>query len=94
MPADVDRAFDIGGPDVLTYQDMMRRYASVAGLRRRLIVSVPVLTPRLSSLWIGLVTPVPAALARPLTESLRHEVVCREHDIARYVPDAPGPAVR
>ncbi|WP_371606613.1 SDR family oxidoreductase [Streptomyces sp. NBC_01213] len=90
MPADVDRAFDIGGPDVLTYQEMMRRYAEVAGLRRRLIVPVPVLTPRLSSHWVGLVTPVPASIARPLTESLRHEVVCDEHDIARYVPDAPG----
>ncbi|MFE9920914.1 SDR family oxidoreductase [Streptomyces sp. NPDC005774] len=90
MPAEVDRAFDIGGPDVLTYLEMMRRYAVVAGLRRRLVVSVPVLTPGLSSHWIGLVTPVPASLARPLTESLRHEVVCHEHDIARYVPDAPG----
>ncbi len=48
------------------------------------------LTPRLSSYWVGLVTPVPPAIARPLTESLRHEVVCREHDIARYVPDPPG----
>jgi uncharacterized protein YbjT (DUF2867 family) len=90
MPDDVDRAFDIGGPDVLTYREMMRRYAVVAGLRRRLIVPVPILTPRLSSLWVGLVTPVPASLARPLTESLRHEVVCQEHDIARYVPDSPG----
>ncbi|GAA2925792.1 MULTISPECIES: SDR family oxidoreductase [Streptomyces] len=90
MPDDVDRAFDIGGPDVLTYREMMDRYAEVAGLRRRFIVPVPVLTPRLSSHWVGLVTPVPAALARPLTESLRHEVVCREHDIARYVPDLPG----
>ncbi|MFG2807471.1 SDR family oxidoreductase [Streptomyces massasporeus] len=90
MPDDVDRAFDIGGPDVLTYRDMMRRYAAVAGLRRRFIVPVPVLTPRLSSHWVGLVTPVPASLARPLTESLRHEVVCHEHDIARYVPDTPG----
>ncbi|KOV25087.1 SDR family oxidoreductase [Streptomyces caelestis] len=90
MPPDVDRAFDVGGPDVLTYEEMMRRYAEVAGLRRRLIVRVPVLTPRLSSHWVGLVTPVPAAIARPLTESLRHEVVCREHDIARYVPDPPG----
>ncbi|GAB2467761.1 SDR family oxidoreductase [Streptomyces incanus] len=90
MPADVDRAFDVGGPDVLTYLEMMRRYAVVAGLRRRLVMSVPVLTPGLSSHWIGLVTPVPASLARPLTESLRHEVVCHEHDIARYVPDAPG----
>lgn len=90
LPADVDRAFDIGGPDVLTYREMMRRYAAVAGLRRRVIVPVPVLTPRLSSHWVGLVTPVPASIARPLTESLRHEVVCREHDIARYVPDLPG----
>ncbi|MFE9311515.1 SDR family oxidoreductase [Streptomyces sp. NPDC088353] len=90
MPADVNRAFDIGGPDVLTYRDMMLRYAAVAGLPRRVIVPVPVLTPRLSSHWIGLVTPVPAAIARPLAESLRHEVVCREHDILRYVPDPPG----
>ncbi|MGW3103761.1 SDR family oxidoreductase [Streptomyces sp. NPDC001100] len=90
MPADVSRAFDIGGPDVLTYRDMMTRYAAVAGLPRRLILPVPVLTPRLSSHWVGLVTPVPASIARPLTESLRHEVVCREHDIARYVPDLPG----
>ncbi|WJV44116.1 SDR family oxidoreductase [Streptomyces flavofungini] len=90
MPQDVDRAFDIGGPDVLTYRRMMRGYAAVAGLRKRIVVPVPMLTPRLSSHWVGLVTPVPAAIARPLTESLRHEVVCHEHDIARYVPDLPG----
>ncbi|UXY34083.1 SDR family oxidoreductase [Streptomyces albidocamelliae] len=90
MPADVNRTFDIGGPDVLTYRDMMIRYARVANLPRRLIFPVPVLTPRLSSLWVGLVTPVPTGIARPLTESLRHEVVCHEHDIARYVPDPPG----
>ncbi|MFF8971763.1 SDR family oxidoreductase [Streptomyces sp. NPDC014995] len=90
MPADVNRAFDIGGPDVLTYREMMIRYAAVAGLPRRLILPVPVLSPGLSSHWVGLVTPVPASIARPLTESLRHEVVCREHDIARYVPDPPG----
>jgi uncharacterized protein YbjT (DUF2867 family) len=89
MPPDVSRAFDIGGPDVLTYADMMRRYAAVAGLPRRLILPVPMLTPRLSSQWVGLVTPVPAGLARPLTESLRHEVVCREDDIAALVPDPP-----
>ncbi|MEU6117338.1 SDR family oxidoreductase [Streptomyces sp. NPDC047117] len=87
MPAEVNRAFDIGGPDVVTYREMMSRYATVAGLRRRLIMPVPMLTPRLSSLWVGVVTPVPTSLARPLTESLRHEVVCREHDIAQYVPD-------
>ncbi|WBB63362.1 SDR family oxidoreductase [Streptomyces sp. WMMC500] len=90
MPRDVDRAFDIGGPDIVSYRQMMSRYAETAGLRKRLVVPVPVLTPGLSSHWIGLVTPVPAAIARPLTESLRHEVVCQEHDIARYVPDLPG----
>ncbi|MFG3510505.1 SDR family oxidoreductase [Streptomyces sp. NPDC047821] len=90
MPPEVNRAFDIGGPDVLTYRDLMRRYAAVSGLPRRLILPVPVLTPNLSSLWVGLVTPVPPAIARPLAESLRHEVVCREHDIAGHVPDPPG----
>lgn len=90
LPADVSRGFDVGGPDVLTYRGLMRRYAAVAGLPHRLILPVPVLTPRLSSLWIGLVTPVPAGVARPLAESLRHEVVCRERDIAGYLPDPPG----
>jgi len=89
MPADVNRGFDIGGPDVLTYRQMMQGYARAAGLSRRLIVRVPVLTPRLSSHWVGLVTPVPSGLARPLVESLIHEVVCDEHDIARHVPDPP-----
>ncbi|WP_405623022.1 SDR family oxidoreductase [Streptomyces sp. NBC_00076] len=90
MPGEVNRAFDIGGPDILTYRDMMNRYASIAGLPRRVIIPVPVLTPNLSSLWVGLVTPVPPGIARPLTESLRHEVVCHEHDIERYVPAPSG----
>jgi uncharacterized protein YbjT (DUF2867 family) len=87
MPADVNRGFDIGGPDVLTYRDMMQRYADVSSLRRRRIVTLPLLTPSLSSHWVGLVTPVPNSIARPLVDSLIHEVVCKEHDIARYVPD-------
>ncbi|MEU3253777.1 SDR family oxidoreductase [Streptomyces sp. NPDC006997] len=90
LPAEVSRVFDIGGPEVLTYRDMMLRYARVAGLGRRIVVPVPLFTPGLSSHWVGLVTPVPASIARPLAESLRHEVVCHEHDIARYVPDPPG----
>jgi uncharacterized protein YbjT (DUF2867 family) len=89
LPAEVNRSFDIGGPDILTYRQMMERYAAVAGLRRRLILPVPVLSPGLSSLWVGLVTPVPSGIARPLVESLRYEVVCAEHDIAAYVPDPP-----
>ncbi|HKG51845.1 MAG TPA: SDR family oxidoreductase [Actinomycetales bacterium] len=90
LPSDVSRGFDVGGPDVLTYRDMMQRYARVAGLPRRRIVPVPILSPRLSSHWVGVVTPVPSGIARPLVESLVHEVVCKEDDIARYVPDPPG----
>ena len=89
LPADVNRTFDVGGPDVLTYKQMMLRYAAIKGLRRRRMVRVPVLTPRLSSHWVGLVTPVPSALAKPLVESVKHTAVTGEHDIARYVPDPP-----
>jgi uncharacterized protein YbjT (DUF2867 family) len=89
LPPGVNRRFDIGGPDILTYAEMMRRYTEAAGLRPRVLLPVPLLTPRLSSLWVGLVTPVPSGLAMPLVESLRNEVVCSEHDIAEYVPDPP-----
>jgi uncharacterized protein YbjT (DUF2867 family) len=87
LPADVNRAFDIGGADVLTYAEMMRRYAAVAELPKRRMLKVPILSPTLSGHWVGLVTPVPGGLARPLVESLRNTVVCHEHDIAHYVPD-------
>jgi len=86
LPADVNRRFDIGGPDVLTYREMMQRYAQVAGLRRRIIIGVPVLTPRLSSHWINIVTPVPKAIAQPLVESLRNSVVVHEQDIEELIP--------
>jgi uncharacterized protein YbjT (DUF2867 family) len=89
LPADVNRTFDIGGPDVLTYRDMMIGFSEEAGLRKRLIIPVPFLSPWLSSHWVGLVTPVPSALAKPLVMSLTAEVVCREHDIAEYLPDPP-----
>jgi uncharacterized protein YbjT (DUF2867 family) len=72
---------EIGGPDILSYGDMMRTYARLRGLRR-LMIPVPVLTPRLSSYWVNLISPVPAGIARPLIEGLRNEVVVRE----------PGPA--
>ena len=71
----VSGVFDIGGPEVLTYADMMQKFAKLSGLRKRLIIKVPVLTPKLSSLWIGFVTPVPTSLARPLVGSLISEVV-------------------
>ncbi|MET0764422.1 MAG: SDR family oxidoreductase [Blastococcus sp.] len=90
LPASVHRSFDIGGPDQMSYAEMMQRYAAVAELPRRRILPVPLFTPSLSSHWVGLITPVPASIARPLVESLRNTVVCREHDIATYLPDPPG----
>ncbi|MDI1461225.1 SDR family oxidoreductase [Catellatospora sp. KI3] len=90
VPDDLNRSFDIGGPDVLTFRDMMHRYARVAGLTPRVIMGVRTLSPWLSSQWVGLVTPVPGALAKPLVASLVHEAVCREHDIEAYVPPPPG----
>jgi uncharacterized protein YbjT (DUF2867 family) len=78
--------FDIGGPDVLTYRRLLEIYAEEAGLERRWIIPVPMLTPRLSSFWIHLITPVPAYIARPLTEGLRNPVVCREDRIKSLIP--------
>jgi uncharacterized protein YbjT (DUF2867 family) len=74
---DVTGIVEIGGPDVLSYGDMMRTYARLRGLRR-IMIPVPVLTPRLSSYWVNLVSPVPASIARPLIEGLRNEVVVRD----------------
>jgi uncharacterized protein YbjT (DUF2867 family) len=71
----VGKIYDIGGPEILSYADMMQKFAKLSGLPRRWIIKVPVLTPGLSSLWIGLVTPVPTALAKPLVGSLISEVV-------------------
>jgi uncharacterized protein YbjT (DUF2867 family) len=84
-PRAMGRLFEIGGPDVLTYGDMMRGYAAARNLRRCL-VPVPVLTPRLSSYWVDLVTPIPASYARPLIEGLRSEVVVQNPE-ARDVFD-------
>jgi uncharacterized protein YbjT (DUF2867 family) len=79
---------DIGGPDVMYYKEMMQRYAKVAGLRPRTIVTVPVLTPRLSSHWVSLVTPVPRRLALPLVDSLVNEVVVSEElDVRKFLPE-------
>lgn len=81
---------DIGGPEVMTYREMMQRFAKVAGLRRRLIIGVPLLTPRLSSHWVNLVTPVPFGLARPLVESLGMDVVVRDgHEQGQDLDPAP-----
>ena len=75
LPNPISKICDIGGKEVLSYADMMQKFAKLSGLRKRWIIQVPVLSPKLSSLWIGFVTPVPTALARPLVESLISEVV-------------------
>lgn len=80
------RVFEIGGPDVLSYRDMMNIYAEEAGLKRRWLVPVPVLTPSLSSHWVGLVTPLPRSLARPLVDSLINEVTADDAEIRAVVP--------
>lgn len=90
LPPEVNRTFDIGGPDVLTYEEMMQVFAQETGQRRRLIATVPVLTPWLASHWVGLVTPVAAGVAKPLVGSLVHEVVCREDDLLDLVGPPPG----
>jgi uncharacterized protein YbjT (DUF2867 family) len=83
------RAWDVGGPDVLEYGDMMQIYAQVAGLARRRILVLPVLTPKLASLWVGLVTPIPSGLARPLVESLHCDAVMDNHDVDTII-DRPA----
>jgi uncharacterized protein YbjT (DUF2867 family) len=85
-PATAGATFDIGGPEVVTYRELMRVYAREAGLPPRLVIPVPVLTPRLSSYWIHLVTPVHAEVARPLAEGLSNRVVCRDTGIRDLIP--------
>jgi uncharacterized protein YbjT (DUF2867 family) len=89
--------YDVGGPEIVTYRQTMDRYATIAGLPRRVILPVPVLTPLLSSHWINIVTPLPIDLARPLIESQVNDVVVRpDHDIRQIIDHAPlglGPAI-
>jgi uncharacterized protein YbjT (DUF2867 family) len=85
-PEPLAGVLEIGGPDVVSYAEMMAAYAREAGLPRRRLIPVPVLTPRLSSLWVGLVTPVPARLARPLVDSLVNTVVVRDHRAEELFP--------
>jgi uncharacterized protein YbjT (DUF2867 family) len=85
-PRTLGETFDVGQPDVTNYRELMEIYAQEAGLHRRLVIPVPVLTPRLSSYWIHLVTPVPASIARPLAEGLSNPVICQENRITAILP--------
>jgi uncharacterized protein YbjT (DUF2867 family) len=84
-PGTAGGTFDIGGPEVVTYRELMRTYAREAALPPRLVIPVPVLSPRLSSYWIHLVTPVHAEIARPLAEGLSTRVVCRDTRIGDLI---------
>jgi uncharacterized protein YbjT (DUF2867 family) len=84
-PKTAGLSMDVGGPDIVTYRMMMETYARVRGLKR-LIVTVPVLTPKLSTFWVNLVTPVPSGVVNPLVEGLRNEVICREDRIRELIP--------
>lgn len=86
VPETAGRILDIGGADVMSYRQIMEIMAELRGLPRRWVIPVPVLTPRLSSLWIHLVTPIDRRIARPLAEGLRNRVVCRNDDAARLMP--------
>ena len=86
VPETTGRVLDIGGPDLKTYEELIQIMAKARGLRPRLIIPIPLLTPRLSGLWIHLVTPVDARMARPLAEGLRNRVVVRDDLAARLMP--------
>ncbi len=85
-PETAGDSFDIGGPEILTYRDMMQQYADARGLARRIIIGVPFLTPTLSAYWVDLVTPVPSGVAHPLIEGMINEVICRDNRIDNIVP--------
>lgn len=80
------QTFDIGGPEIFTYREMMQQYAEARGLPRRIILTVPLLTPLLSAYWVDIVTPVPSGIAHPLIEGLKKDVVARDNRIDGFVP--------
>lgn len=86
----INRTFDIGCRQVLTYAGMMKEYAAEAGLPYRVVLALPVPAPRLAGLWVALTTPIPLAMAVPLVQSLQHDAVSDEHDIDRYIPVPDG----
>ncbi len=86
VPETIGRTLDIGGPTVLNYRDFMATLADVRGLPARIVIPVPILSPKLSSLWIHLVTPISARIARPLAAGLRNPVVCRDDEAQRLMP--------
>jgi uncharacterized protein YbjT (DUF2867 family) len=84
-PETAGHTFDIGGPEILTYREMMQKYAEARGLAKRTIFRVPFLTPLLSAYWVDLVTPVSSGIAHPLIEGLKNEVICRDNRVDEFI---------
>ena len=90
LPQDVNRTFDVGGPEAIEYAEMLDQYARAVGKGRRFILTAPVTTASLAAWWIGLVTPVSSKLARPLIGSLQHDTVMHERDLDDYIGAPEG----
>lgn len=86
----VNRTFDIGGRQVLSYAGMMKEYAAEAGLPYRVVLALPIPAPKLAGMWVALTTPIPLSMSLPLVESLQHDAVSQEHDIDAYIPPPEG----
>ncbi len=84
-PETSGQSFDVGGPEILTYREMMDQFAEARGLAKRIVFTVPFLTPLLSAYWVDLVTPIPSGIAHPLIEGLKNEVICRNNSIDSFV---------
>ncbi len=86
----INRTFDIGCRQVLSYAGMMKEYAAEAGLPHRVVLALPVPAPKLAGMWVALTTPIPLSMSLPLVESLQHDAVSREHGIDAYIPVPEG----
>ena len=86
----INRTFDIGSRQVLSYAGMMQEYAAEAGLPHRVVLALPIPAPKLAGMWVALTTPIPLSMSLPLVESLQHDAVSREHDIDSYIPLPEG----
>ena len=86
----INRTFDIGCRQVLSYAGMMQEYAAEAGLPHRVVLALPIPAPKLAGMWVALTTPIPLSMSLPLVESLQHDAVSREHDIDSYIPRPEG----
>ena len=90
LQGQINRTFDIGCRQVLSYAGMMKEYAAEAGLPHRLVLALPIPAPKLAGMWVALTTPIPLSMSLPLVQSLQHDAVSREHDIDSFIPVPEG----